>query len=174
MNWEELLAGTQAAVTGIVTLIVTAVAVLLGAFFIYSGISKMLAHSRGERQGQSTAGPVAGNLLLGALMVQLAWTIDMISVTMFGATPDSPNSAMQYMPDPVASNPMLSQMINVGVLWVFCIGFVAIVRGFVLWNTMVSGNQRGQDEGWRGFWHIFFGAMAVNLTAVIRMLTSGG
>ena len=46
MNWEELLAGTQAAVTGIVTLIVTAVAVLLGAFFIYSGISKMLAHSR--------------------------------------------------------------------------------------------------------------------------------
>jgi len=78
------------------------------------------------------------------------------------------------MPEPVSNNEMLSQMVNVGVLWVYCIGFVAILRGFVLWNAMANGGGRGQDNGWKGFWHIFFGAMAVNLTAVIKIFTAGG
>lgn len=174
MDWQALLDGTQAAVTSIVAMLLSGFAILLGAIFIFSGISKMLAHARGERQGQATAGPVAINMFIGALLIQLPWTIQILSETMFNAGMQQPNNAMQYMPNPVNENKMLAQLVEVGVWWVYCIGFVAIIRGFVLWNALASGNSRGQDSGWKGFFHIFFGAMAVNLTEVLKMFTSGG
>src|SRR5690606_4550516 len=111
---------------------------------------------------------------IGALMLQLSWSIEAISNTMFGDTREDIRGAMAYMPQPVHDNTMLGQAVEVGVMWVYCIGFAAIIRGFVQWNALASGNGRGQDSVWKGFWHIFFGAMAVNLTAVIKIFTAGG
>lgn len=175
MDWGALLEGTREAVSALVSLLITGVAVFLGALFVYKGVAKMLAHARGERQGQNTVGPVVGHLLIGALLLQFSFSVSTISNTLFNENAGlKPNAALAYMPPHVAGNKFLVQMIEVGLLWVYFIGFVAILRGFVLWHAMVSGDSRGQDNGWKGFWHLFFGAMAVNITGVVKMLTSGG
>lgn len=172
MDVGSLLAGTKEVVDALVRLLLSGVSVLLGVLMIFSGIRKMLAHGRGERQGQGTMGPVAINLLMGSFLLQLSTMVDSLIYTMFGTEREEPNAAMSYMPAQVADNEMLRNLVNVAVLWVFAIGFVAVIRGFVLWNEMANGQGRGQDNGWKGFWHIFFGAMAINLTGVLRLFGS--
>lgn len=172
MDWSVLAAGTEEAVRAIVTLLTQSVCVLLGVFFFYSGISKMIAHSRGERQGQNTVGPVIGHLFMGALMVQLTWSINTISNTLFGSPIGNPTMALSYVPEAVNTG-LLNDVLTVGVLWVYCIGFIAVIRGFVLWNALASGESRQEGAGWKGFWHVFFGACAVNLTGVLRLFLSG-
>lgn len=172
MEWPAILEGSKETVTSLVGFLTSGAAVLMGSSFIYSGFSKMVAHSKGQRHGQPTAGPVAINLLIGAIMVQLSFMVDQFIVSMFGAGREDPNAAMSYMPSPVKDNVLLQQAVNAAVLWVYAIGFIAIFRGLVQWNALASGRGSAQDNGWKGFWHIFFGALAVNLTGFLRVLTS--
>ena len=173
MDLSALLAGTKSGVDAFVTFLVTGVALMLGVWMIFSGLNKMVAFSKGERQGQGTAGPVAINLLIGSLLVQLGVSINEIMESMFGGKAEDPNNAMMYMPDVAHANPLMEQAVNVGVLWIFAIGFVAVIRGFVLWNDLANGNRGGSENGWKGFWHIFFGEACINITGVIRLFMSG-
>ena len=170
MDMGALLAGTKEGVDSFVALLLTAVALMLGVWMIFSGLLKMVAFSRGERHGQGTAGPVAINLLVGSMLVQLSTTMDNLTETIFGGKAEDPNAAMSYLPAVAKSNPMIEQAVNVAVLWVFAIGFVSVIRGFVLWNDLANGNRGGSDSGWKGFWHIFFGAACVNITGVIKLV----
>ena len=172
MDISAMLAGAKLVVESMVTMLLTAASMMIGAIMIYSGLAKMVAHGRGERQGQSTLMPVIANLAIGALMMQLASTVGAFVETVFGSAAEDPNAAMQYIPAPMQSAPMLTPAINIAVLWIYAIGFIAIIRGLILWNEMSNGGGRGGDNGWKGFWHIFFGAIAVNITGTIRVLMS--
>lgn len=169
MDTSTFLAGSEAVLTAVVSLLVTGIAFLIGLIMIYSGFAKMVEYSRGNRQGQSTVGPVAINLLIGSMMIQLGRMVDGLIYTIFNEPAQSPNNAMAYIPEPVKSSAMLENLVQAAVLWVWAIGFVAIVRGLVLWNDLANGRNAQPSAGWRGFWHILFGAAAVNLTGVLKL-----
>jgi len=173
MDFSAFLNGSRETVHALVALLTGAIAVLLGVAFMISGLKKVVAHGRGERQGQPTVGPVLINLCIGGAMVQLGTMTDMLVQTLFGTGRESPNSAMAYMPDPVQESQLLSQAVEAGVYWVAAIGFIAIIRGLVLWNELAKGAGHGQNLGWKGFWHLFFGALAVNIPGTLRMLAGG-
>lgn len=171
MDWVEFLSGSQDTVKALVGFVCSGIAVLIGVMFIASGVNKMIAHGRGERHGQPTVGPVVGNFFFGALLLQLSWTIGVLSVSLFTVPLENPNNAMAYMPDPVTQNQTLHNAVNAAVLWIYFIGFIAVIRGFVQWNALANG-ERGQGNDWRGLWHILFGAAAINITALVRMFTT--
>ena len=171
MDLSSILAGTKAAVFGFVSFAMAALCVLLGVVSIASGLGKMVAYSRGERQGQSTAGPVAINLVIGSLLVQMSFTIDMVIESLFGSAPESPNAAMSYMPSLGAANPTMTMALNIAVFWVYCIGYIAMIRALVIWNAMANDRGGGQGNGWKGFWHLVGGAFCVNITGTIRLIT---
>jgi len=172
VDLSSILAGTQAAVYGFVSFAMAALCVLLGAVFIASGLNKMIALARGERNGQATGGPVALNLVLGSLLVQMSFTIDLVIESVFGSAAESPNAAMSYMPSVATANPTMTMAVNIAVFWVYCIGYIAMIRALVIWNAMADDRGGGQGNGWKGFWHLIGGAFCVNITGTIRLITS--
>jgi len=169
MDWSAFLSETQSVVTTVVGAISSGLALLIGLYFIASGLNKMVAYSKGFRQGQPTVGPVALNLGIGAMLMQFARTVNMLIHSVFGSDPSSPSDAMAYVPAQVANSEMLRDLVQAGILWMFAIGVVAVLRGLILWNEISSGSGRTSDNGWKGLWHIVFGALAINMTGILKM-----
>ena len=173
MDFQAIVSGSEETVRALVQFLTSGIAVFLGVVFIFSGLRKVIAHAKGERQGQATVGPVLINLLIGSILVQLSYMTDTLVETIFGSSRESPNAAMQYMPSQVQESEVLTQAVQAGVLWVFAIGFISIIRGLVLWNDMAKGQGHGQSVGWKGFWHIFFGGLAVNISGTLSLFGGG-
>lgn len=168
MDFQAFVNGSAETVRALVSLLVSGLAVVLGTCFIFSGLLKVINHGKGLRQGQSTVGPVLINLGIGSILVQLSFMTDVVIQTIFGEERESPNQAVSYMPQNVHDSQLLEQGVAAAALWIFAIGFISVIRGLVLWNALAAGD-RGQSNGWKGFWHIFFGALAINITGVIKM-----
>lgn len=169
MSGAEFLAASKEAVAAFAFILSKGVAVLMGVIFIIIAIHKMLEHAKGHRQGRPTFGPIVLNLAVGAIFIKLATFVDVITGSIFGSPDRQPaSSVIAYMPPAVQSNQLLTQMVEAGALWVALIGLVAIMRGFVLLNEMSDGNSRGQSNGWKSFWHILFGGLAMNLGGVFE------
>jgi len=175
MDLSKILTESKEFVQAFVGFLASAVAVLVGAFFIYSAFKKMVDHAHGLRHGQPTAGPIMINLFIGAIMVQFSFMMDRLVFTIFGETRESPSQAMNYMPAPVQkSGTMLNMLIHASVWWIAAIGVVAIFRGFILWNDLAKGNNGQNSLGWKGFWHVFFGAACVNFPGVLKLFSGQG
>lgn len=173
MNWETILANTKEIVSGLTSFLISAVAFFIGVLFVFSGISKILAYSKGERQGQPTGGPVAINLVVGSFLLQLSFTVGVLMDSVFGEKPSKPNEVLAYMPSQVSNSEFLKQMVETAAWWVYAIGYIAVIRGFVLWNELANGSRGSTDRaGWRGVWHIFFGALAINLPGTLKWFKS--
>lgn len=171
MDWSTFLAGSEEVTSAALTILTKGITVLIGIYMVYSGLAKMVAYAKNERQGQSTAGPVLINLAIGSIMLQFASVVDKLIFSMFASERQHPTAVLQYMPSQVADSPMLQQMMSAAALWVALIGFVAICRGLISWNDLANGRSGGQESGWKGFWHIIFGAVAVNLPGVLALFS---
>lgn len=171
MDIAGMLNNTTEVVRALVALVTGVASVLIGTAFIFSGIRKMIAHAHGHRQGQPTVGPVLINLGIGAVLIQVTFMTDAIVSSMFGSGVENPNAAMQYMPSQVSGDVVLNAMVNAALLWIYAIGFIAVVRGFVQWNSLANGSAR-DGAGWKGFWHIIFGALAVNIAGTVGLFAS--
>jgi len=172
MDLSGFLEGSRTFVQSFITLLSSAIAVLVGVAFIYSGLKKVVEHSRGLRQGQPTVGPVLINLAIGAALVQFSTMMDTIVYTLFAENRENPSAAMSYMPAQVKTSEVLQKLVEAGVWWVAAIGVVAIFRGLILWNDLAKGSNGQGSLGWRGFWHVIFGALCVNFTGVLKLFGS--
>lgn len=172
MDWSAFLSQTKEVVSAFFTFMTTALSVVMGLAFFYAGLHKVVDHSKGLRQGQATVGPVLINFAVGALMIQFSTTMSMFVATLFGggASYSSPSKAMAYVPESVTQgSAMLRTAVEAGIWWVFAIGVVAIFRGLVLWNDLAKGAHQSGSNGWKGLWHVVFGAMAVNMAGVLQL-----
>lgn len=171
MNWTAFLANTQELAQSIVVLVATVASVLFGLWFVASGLIKMVQMGQGLREGQPTWGPVAINFAVGALMLRLSMTADSIVEMMFGTGPQTPLTAMQYMPEEIKGSETMQQALSIGLYWVAAIGWVAVFRGLILWNDLSKGQSASsQDAGWRGLVHILGGAAAINIGGLVQSL----
>lgn len=168
MDWSTILAGTQELAIAVLGFMGKGVSVILGVYFIGSGLHKMYAHAKGHRQGEPTVGPVLINLAVGSLMIQFYKVVDMVIHTIFGESQTQPSAILQYMPQNLSSSVMLMNMVQAAALWVVMIGVVAICRGLILLNDLSNGHRAVQGAGWKATWHIIFGAAAVNIAGVVK------
>jgi len=171
--FSNFLENSREIVQALITFMTVGLAVVLGLFFIFSGMKKVADYSHGYRQGQPTVGPVLINLLIGASLLQLSFSIRTIVRSVFGTEIESPNMAMDYMPASITNgSEMVRNLVQAGVWWIVAIGVAAILRGLILWNDLARGDRAQASAGWKGFWHILFGAASVNFSGVLRLLGS--
>lgn len=168
MDWSTILEGTQTLAVAVLGFIGKGVTIVLGLYFIGSGLNKMYAQAKGQRQGEATAGPVLINLAVGSLMIQFYTIVDTVIHTIFGEGQSSPSTVLQYMPSNISSSVMLLNMVHAAAIWVVMIGVVAFCRGLVLLNDLSNGHRAAQGAGWKAFWHIVFGAAAINIAGVVK------
>ncbi len=164
MNWQAFLEVSIVFSKGLIGLLTSGGCVLAAVWIASSGMRKLIAASKGQRQGQATAGPVAINFLIAALLAQLAWFSGGAVELLFGTGISDPREALSYMPAQVAGNQTLMFVVGVAVYWLAALGWAAVFRGLLLWNSLSEGaSAGGRDYGWRGFWHVLGGACLINV-----------
>ncbi|WP_354687122.1 hypothetical protein [Cupriavidus necator] len=164
MDWQAFLEGSIAFCKALVSLLTSGACVLGATWIAFSGLRKLVAASKGHRQGQPTIGPVAINFLIAALLAQLATVAGNTVELLFGTGISDPREALSYMPSQVAGNETLMFVVSVAVYWLAALGWAAVFRGLLLWNSLSEGaSAGGRDLGWRGFWHVLGGACLINI-----------
>lgn len=171
MDISTTLAGFRGLAENLVPLLLTAVCVVAGLLLIFMGIRKVyrMGQGGGYQQQQVSWGAVAGQLLVGGMLLRLGATMEDVSQLLFGTGVQDIRGVMAYAPLPSEAT-FWKQVIEVCLLWVVMLGWVGAFQGLLLWNKGVSGGDSGQggDYYWRGFWHILGGAAAVNLTGALQ------
>ena len=167
INWAEVAKNSEELMVAFVTFLTTAFTVLLGLWCIAYAFYKMADYAKSERQGKGVVGPIVGNFLIGTMLVQFGSTVGLLVRSFFGSDYEKPQNAMNYFPASLTSTEVMQQAMTVVVIWVFALGFVAILRGLLIIRALASGHQT-QKTGWSAFWHIIAGAICVNISQVIR------
>lgn len=170
MDYEALSKNAVTFAEALSTWILTSLAVLVGVIFIYQGIKKQIDHARGANPHESVFGYIAINFATGAALIQLSFFISAIVQSLFGTDVEAPIEALMYMPEQVQGTKVLDAAMKAASVWVSVIGSISIFRGIVLWNSLAKGQQAIQGAGWKGFYHILFGGLAVNITGLLRLL----
>lgn len=167
----SVLAGSRALAEGFVPLLLTAICVLVGMVLIYMAIVRVYAMSRpgSFNQREASWGAIAGQLLVGGLLLRLGATMQDFSQLLFGTDIQDIRGVMAYAPLPAQAG-FWKQVLEVCLLWVVMLGWCGAFRGLLLWNKAVAGgdSSNGGDYYWRGVWHIVGGAAAVNLTGLLQ------
>lgn len=167
---SSTLTGFRALAENFVPFLLTGVTVLVGLLLIFAAIRKVFLLGKGQADRQQVSwGMVAGQLLLGGLMLRLGATMQDVSHLLFGSDIQDIRGVMAYAPLPAQAG-FWKQVLEVCLLWVVMLGWVGAFRGLLLWNKGVSGGGNGQsgDYYWQGFWHVLGGAAAVNLSGAIQ------
>ena len=169
MNLDAFLSGSLTFTQNIMRLVFMGWGVLAGMICIYLALRMCVAQAQGQREGRPLFGPVVAHVLLGYFFLRLAgFSTDVIQLLM-GSAPQTPASALSYLPAQVSQSSFWSRVALAIVSWVAMFGAIAIFRGLLLWREMSTGspNQPG-DLMWRGLWHIVFGAIALNIGGLFK------
>ena len=144
-----------------------AISMIVGLYLIISSIHKMaqLGDTGGQR-GETIKGPLimffCGIALFG-LMLSLRTVGETI---MMGSGPGN-----FLMPSGVVGGQSAAAI--VAIMWfIRLVGFIAVVRGFLLLNKHGQGHGPGQGELGRGLTHIFGGVMAIHVDKTAKILAA--
>jgi hypothetical protein len=173
MDGATVLSGLGAFAKNIVPFIIGSLAVLAGLWLMFDAARAM--YRMNERGAQSnggtlTWGRVAGQALIGAMLLRYARTMQDISELLFGSPIQDASAVMAYFPAAQGLGKWAETM-NVALLWVVALGWIFGLRGLLQWNKAVSGGGSGGQGGdlmWAGFWHLIGGAAMVNLAGAFK------
>lgn len=173
MNGDSILSGLGALAKNLVPFVVGTLSVLLGLWLIFSALKAV--RQMGERNSDPSAGTltwgrVAGQALIGALLLQYARTMQELSQTLFASPIQDASAVMAYFP---AAQGMgrWTEVITVALLWVVALGWCFGLRGLLQWNRALAGGGSAGQNGdlmWAGFWHLIGGAAMVNMAGFIK------
>lgn len=165
------LKGFQVMAEQFVPLLVQSVAVAGGLILIFLAIRKLFSKGQsGQSQQEAGWGAIAGQLLIGGLMLRFGASMTDLSEMLFGSQIQDIRGVMAYAPLGAKAG-FWKQVMEVCLLWVVMLGWAGAFKGLMLWNQAVSGGNSGGQGGdlyWRGFWHLIGGAAAVNLTGALQ------
>lgn len=175
---EAMLAGLRAMASNLIPLITGALTVFVGLGIIGSAVMT-LVRAGDPRANQGQGSPwvkVFVKLLIGALLLQFGTTMQDMSQMLFGSQIQDYRGVLAYANVPSGAGPW-KNILEVCLLWVVMLGWVAAFRGFLQWNAAASGSGgSGGSSGdgfWKGFWHIVGGAVAINMTGAMRAFLGG-
>lgn len=143
-----------------------AVSMIIGLGLIIGSIHKMATLGESQR-GETIKGPLV-MFFCGVALFGLMMSMRTVGETiLMGGGPGN-----FLMP---ASNGMggASAAAIVAIMWfIRLVGFIAVVRGFLLLNKHGQSNGQGQGELGRGLTHIFGGVMAIHIDVTAKMLAA--
>lgn len=173
MDYQALLNNSRAFVDAAVPAL-KILAVLAG-LILFAQCGKMMfnQHDGAGRGEDRVASKVALKMLIGALLMQLSTTMEWTVDLMFGAKATSVSSVVAY--EGGGDGNFWNNVLQVCLLWVTLLGWVAAFRGLMAWNSASAGGYSGGNSGdlfWKGLWHLIGGALAVNIAGVVKMFQS--
>lgn len=157
----------------LVPFLVGALAVMLGLWLMFSAVRAMYEmHNTRPDQGMGTLtwGRIAGQCVIGAMLMRYAATMQDLSMLMFGEPIQDSSAVMAYFPAAQGMGKW-SGALQVALLWVVTMGWIFGIRGLLQWNKAISGGGSAgsnSDLMWAGTWHLVGGAAMVNLSAYIK------
>lgn len=170
---SSTLKGFEGLANNFIPFLLTALSVTVGLFLVYSALKRVYAKAD-SRQGAMQSGNdgwglIAGQLLIGGLLLRLGASMQDVSVLLFGSEIQDVRGVFAYAPLPAQAG-LWRQVLEVCLLWVVMLGWAGAFRGLLLWNQGVAGGNSGQggDYYWRGTWHLLGGAAAVNLSGMLQ------
>lgn len=164
------LAGFRGLAEGFVPLLLSGISVLCGLLLIFLGVRKVVQMGGARHGGQQpTWGAVAGQLLIGGMMLRLAGSMQDVSQMLFGTGVQDIRGVMAYAPLPAQAG-FWGQVMEVCLLWVVMLGWCGFLQGLFLANKGVTGSDHANsgDYYWRALWHVLGGAAAVNLSGMLH------
>ncbi|AVG43851.1 MULTISPECIES: hypothetical protein [Achromobacter] len=164
MDLDAFLNGSIEFTQNIMRFMFMGLSVLAGVICMYLACRMCVAQAQGQREGRPLFGPVVAHVLIGYFFLRLAGFSTDVTQLLMGSAPQTPASALSYLPAQVSQSSFWSRVALAIVNWVAMFGSIAVFRGLLLWREMSNGspNQPG-DLMWRGFWHIVFGTIALNI-----------
>lgn len=156
---------------GPVIKLVTAVAYVIGVWFIYSAIQslKRAGQSQMMMQQQNAIGGPLVKLIIGILLIYLPNTIDITVWTLWGHTAfgSEAESVMTYTP---SGGDPFGAMKEGAIALVRLIGYIAFVRGLVALSH--STDQGGGQQGGfaKGILYLIGGILAINIVETVRVI----
>lgn len=165
---NSIVSAMQTLAANVVPPVLTAASVLAGMVLIMKALLAMTrAADNGGRGGPNDSGwgGIGASLLIGALLLQFSATMNDIVSLLFSAPPQNYRNALAYMPISGGGSNYWKTVLDVCLMWVVVLGWVAAFRGLLKWNAAANGAQSssGGDLFWQGLWHIVGGAMAINI-----------
>ena len=154
--------------------LVSGAAYLIGIAFAFKGIYSLKVYGEARSMSSSQTGlkePLA-YLLVGALLIFLPSTFEMMMNTTFGYSsvlayaPISSNSdtlSWLFGPDSSVGRPLA--------VIIQTIGLIAFIRGWVLIAKSASQGQQAGSMG-KGFMHVFGGILAMNIIGTLEIITN--
>lgn len=172
---DNVLVGVKAFASSFIPVIAGYASVLAGFVIIGSAISNFTKLGDGNYRGTEsgvTWGSVGLRLLIGGMLLQLSTSMQGVSEMLFGLPIQDYRGVLAYANARSAGGPgPWAQVMEVALLWVVLLGWVAAFRGFLQWNTAASGGGgsggSAGDYFWKGLWHIIGGGVAINLSGAI-------
>ena len=120
---------------------------------------------RGDpRTGETPIGKVVIQAFLGGAMMQFGATVSMIR-TETGGLGSGVRSAMMDSIPASSGGGIWGLVLGACFTWLACLGGFAMMRAIYMWNAAGSGDSQGggKDAFWAGFWHLFGGAVLMNI-----------
>lgn len=170
MDLQTFLNASLAMAKNFVPLVSGALGMLAGIYLVGKSAWSIVKMGERQSQGENNWGTAGLQLLIGALLLQFGSTMQSVSQLLFGQGIQDYRGAMAYMPMPSGSAGFWRQVLEVCLIWVLMLGWIAAFRGFMQWSAAANG-AGGRNDGdffWKGVWHIVGGAAAINLTGVIQ------
>jgi hypothetical protein len=164
------LAGFRSLAEGFVPLLLTGISLFLGLLFVFLALKKVWVMGEHRHGGaQASWGAVAGQLLVGGMLLRMAASMQDVSQLLFGTGVQDIRGVMAYAPM-AAQAGFWSTVMEVCLLWVVMLGWCGFLKGMLLANRAVTGGDHGNtgDYYWQSFWHVIGGAAAVNLTGALQ------
>ena len=149
-------------------LLLNVVISLLAVFFVILGVIKMMAVAK--RDGTTRSITPWMLLLSGAMLWNFATSVTAFLETIYG-----PGTSTDNLLAYTAGDGMPAQSARMLGLLVMCVrlyGYVAVARGMNAIRHIGAGTQSSEGAGNRALWHLFGGALAINIVASVNGITS--
>jgi hypothetical protein len=167
-----IVSGLQSGASSLITAVI-ALATMLGVFFfIQSGLILFKGSQPHNHEGVDWT-KLGGTLLVGTMLMQFVLSVNNTTTLVTGSQVSDYTQAMQYIPM-AAQSSFWESVLEACLAWVVALGWVAVLRGLLLWKASANGKTSRGDEIWRGATHILGGAAAINIGVLLQGLASSG
>jgi len=148
-----------------VIFMLVAIAYVLGIFFIFSGVHhfKKAGEAQAQSYGKAVSGPLL-KLVIGSSLMFLPTVIEVARWTLWDAGHEDP--IFKYQPAP---GDIWQPVINAVILLLKTLGFVSLIRGFVVLNHISLQSMQPQTAG-KALTFIVGGLLCINVVAITKII----
>lgn len=175
MDYQAFMTGTRTFVEA-ATPTVSVMAAFAGLLCFVSCGRMMFNQHDGAGRGEDRVGSkVAMRAFIGALLLQFQTTMTWMIDLLFGAPATSVSSVVAYSGGGSGGSNFWNDVLQICMLWVTLLGWLAAFRGLMAFNTASTGGPSSGNSGdlfWKGVWHLVGGALCVNIAGLVKMFQS--